>query len=67
MKYECPMCHCDQLDVRVSATAKLVQYEDGDMDTFISDHHEWDDDSAAMCRKCAWTGIIGDCDTNPDF
>lgn len=57
--YKCPQCGSDDLAVAVHAFATLTQSE-GNLETEVIGDHEWDGDSAAMCRSCDWVGCMND-------
>lgn len=63
MRYHCPKCGSRNLDVCISTWARLVEHDDHletDLDEAMSHDHEWDGDSAMLCRECSHSGKASD-------
>lgn len=65
MKYRCPKCQSDNLDVLVEVWARMTQDEEGD--GFSTDvtagtfgDHEWSENSPMRCRDCDHCAIAGE-------
>jgi len=65
-QYKCPHCGGDALRVEVATMARLVQEDDGNIQTEVWGDHEWDNDSYMRCTECGhddWaSGFV-----NPDY
>jgi len=60
LEYACPDCgDTGGLRVVVSASAKLVQGSDGNLETDVDGDHEWDDTSTMSCT-CGKIGKVAD-------
>ena len=62
----CPQCgEDDKLDIAGTVWMRLTP--DGtDIDAPPDHDHDWDEDSAACCRNCEWTGTVKDATFEPD-
>lgn len=55
MTWKCPKCGSKDLRVFITATARLVQYDDN-FETEIDSDHEWDEHADMVCNSCDFTG-----------
>jgi len=59
--YQCPVCGTHHhLHVMVRTFARIVHTDEG-FETHVVPmrHHEWDNDSEALCLNCGWAGQVG--------
>jgi predicted RNA-binding Zn-ribbon protein involved in translation (DUF1610 family) len=67
--YKCPDCGSTALDVTITTMARLVQDEDGPQtltDEAQQCDHEWDENSAMMCRDCGHNDIAQEFECDDD-
>lgn len=55
MTWKCPKCGSKDLRVFITATARLVQYDDN-FETKIIRYHEWGEHADMECNSCDFTG-----------
>ena len=62
MTWLCPKCNSDDLsvDITITATARLIQEDDGNFQTDIDGgDHVWDGSSRMICNACGHEGTAG--------
>lgn len=63
--WQCPKCNGHHLNVMVTTTAKLLQYEDN-FETEVEGDHEWGDTSNMTCEECGHCDAALHFDTDQD-
>jgi hypothetical protein len=68
MYYKCPKCGSyDEIDIRVSVWARLIQHEEDDFETDTDESddssHDWDEMSGARCAACSESGDLHEFET----